>query len=154
MPIRLGVAGTQTIDGIAADEREYTESAVAEILTEFSSDPFFTLVDRESTAEILSEIEFQSTGAVDDEQLADYGRLSGASHLLIMDYERQPQGSVVSIADRRRLVHVETGAILASDSTQIALVWDQGSGTYRTVSSTHNGRPVRIEDGRMLPVGE
>ncbi len=154
--VRLGVAGTQTIDGATAEDGDtgYTESAVAEVLIEFASDPLFTLVDRESTAEILNEIEFQLSGLVDDEQLAEYGRLSGASHLLIMDYERQTQGGIVTITDRRRLVQVESGSVLASDTTQIALVWDQSSATFRTVSSTHNGRPVRIEGGRMLPFAE
>lgn len=151
--VRLGVAATQSIDddGNGADPAEYVDSVAADLLDRFGRDPLFSFVDRESTPEILSELEFQLSGMVDPSQLAEYGRLSGASHLLILDYSRQTQGNLVTITDRRRLVQVETGTALATDTVQIVLLWDSTSAQYRTVSSTHNGRPVSVVDGRMFP---
>lgn len=152
--VRLSVVGSQDIEQADTNEglSEYIDSAVANLLSDFGSHPRFTLVDRDSTAEILGELEFQLSGLVADDELTEYGELSGASHLLILNYSRKTQGSVVTITDRRRLVDIQSGSVLSSDTTQITLLWNQSSATYETMSTLHNGRAVSIVDGRLFPV--
>ncbi len=150
--LRLAVvAATDADEGAMA---AHVDSITVELLDAFGSDPLFTVVNRESTAEVLSELDFQFSGLVDDEQISEYGRLSGANYLLITDYERQELESVLTVSDRRRLVEVETGTVFASDIVQITMIWDVPSAQYRVVSSTHNGRPMTIIGGRMFSVDE
>jgi hypothetical protein len=55
------------------------------------------------------------------------------------------------VEDRRRLLDVRNGTALAADTTVTTFIWDANAVEYREVSSTHNGRPVRIENGRLYP---
>lgn len=150
--IRLSVVGSQVIEQVESDEGlpEYINTVVASLISDFGGDPGFTVVDRDSTAQILGELEFQQTGLVADESLAEYGQLSGASHLLVLENTRQTQGSVVTITDLRRLVDIQSGSVLSTDTIQLTLLWNQNSANYETVSTLHNGRPVSIVDGRLL----
>lgn len=150
----LRLAVVATVDTDAGSITAHIDSVTAELLDEFGSDPLFTLVNRESTAEVLSEIDLQFSGLVDEAQISEYGRLAGASHLLIVDYERQELESLLTVSDRRRLVEVETGTVFASDVVQITMIWDVPSAQYRVVSSTHNGRPMTITGGRMFLIDE
>ena len=145
------VAAGDADDGVTG---AHVDSVTVELLDTFGSDPLFTVVNRDSTAEVLSEIDFQFSGLVDEEQISEYGRLSGANYLLIVDYERRELDSVLTVSDRRRLVEVETGTVFASDVVQITMIWDVPSAQYRVVSSTYNGRPVTITGGRMLSTDE
>gem|GEM_PF-867734 len=124
----------------------------AALLEEFGDDPLFSFVDRDATREILDEIEFQQSGLVDRSQLSEYGRMSGATHLLVVTYERSENDGVLTVSDRRRLLQIETGNVIATDVIQITLLWNASSGVYEVVSSTYNNRPVRIVDGRIYTI--
>ena len=150
----LRLAVVATTEGNDGATTAHVDSVTVELLDAFGSDPLFTVVNRDSTAEVLSEIDFQFSGLVDDEQISEYGRLSGANYLLIVDYERQELESVLTVSDRRRLVEVETGTVFASDVVNITMIWDVPSAQYRVVSSTHNGRPITIAGGRMFSIDE
>jgi hypothetical protein len=128
------------------------QAIVTRLLQRFGRYDDFHLVDRSETEAIVEELEFQMTGLVDEDQLAEYGRLSGATHLLIVEYVRDEQASVLIVEDRRRLLRVQTGTAVAADATVTTLIWDTDTGQYEVVSRKHNGRPVRMEDGRLYAV--
>ncbi|NBB90265.1 MAG: PEGA domain-containing protein [Spirochaetes bacterium] len=122
------------------------------LLERFGSNDSFQLVDRDETEAILEEYEFQMSGLVDESQLNEIGQLAGITHLLVVEYAREEQGSVLTVEDRRRLLDVRDGTALAADTTVTTFIWDANAVEYREVSSTHNGRPVRIENGRLYRV--
>jgi len=78
--------------------------------------------------------------------------MSGATHLLVVTYERSENDGVLTVSDRRRLLQIETGNVIATDVIQITLLWNASSGVYEVVSSTYNNRPVRIVDGRIYTI--
>ena len=119
------------------------------LLERFGSRDSFQLVDRDETEAILEEYEFQMSGLVDESQLNEIGQLAGITHLLVVEYAREEQASVLTVEDRRRLLDVRNGTALAADTTVTTFIWDANAVEYREVSSTHNGRPVRIENGRL-----
>ncbi|MFP3960383.1 MAG: PEGA domain-containing protein [Spirochaetaceae bacterium] len=151
--IRLGLqvrsAGEEESGRRAGPSRN---ALAGQLLERFEAHDGFQLVEREETDAILEEYEFQMSGLVDEEQLNEVGRLSGITHLLIVEYAREEQGSVLTVEDRRRLLDVSDGTAMAADTTVTTFIWDANAMEYRVVSSTHNGRPVRIEDGRLYPV--
>lgn len=121
------------------------------LLERFGLHDSFQLVDRDETEAILEEYEFQMSGLVDESQLNEIGRLAGITHLLVVEYAREEVSSVLTVEDRRRLLDVRNGTALAADTTVTTFIWDANAVEYREVSSTHNGRPVRIENGRLYP---
>jgi hypothetical protein len=121
------------------------------LLERFGSHDSFQLVDRDETEAILEEYEFQMSGLVNESQLNEIGQLAGITHLLVVEYAREEQASVLTVEDRRRLLDVRNGTALAADTTVTTFIWDANAVEYREVSSTHNGRPVRIENGRLYP---
>ncbi len=155
--VRLGITavnenGTDAGQGYSGGEliQTHADSVTAELLTRFGEHPSFVFVDRESTREILNELEFQLSGLVERSQLTEYGRLSGATHILVLDYQRREESGLIRVSDRRRLIQIETGTVLASDSTQVTLLWDASSSQYKVVDSTYNGSPVTIVDRQIF----
>ncbi len=121
------------------------------LLERFGPNDSFQLVDRDETEAILEEYEFQMSGLVDEGQLNEIGRLAGITHLLVVEYARDELSSVLTVEDRRRLLDVRNGTALAADTTVTTFIWNADAVEYREVSTTHNGRPVRIENGRLYP---
>ena len=150
--IRLGLVvrnaeGTES-DRLAGPSRN---TLTGRLLERFGPHDSFQLVDRDETEAILEEYEFQMSGLVDESQLNEIGQLSGITHLLVVEYAREEVSSVLTVEDRRRLLDVRNGTAVAADTTVTTFIWDANAVEYREVSSTHNGRPVRIEDGRLYP---
>jgi hypothetical protein len=148
--VRLGVVVRTGESGSAAGGMS-EDAIIARLLERFGRNESFSIVDRSETEEIAKEFEFQMSGMVDEEQLSEYGRLSGATHLLVVESVRDEQGSVLILEDNRRLLHVESGTALAADATVTTMIWNADRGEYEVVSRTYNGRPIRLEDGRMYP---
>ena len=148
--VRLGVVVRTGESGSGAGGMS-EDAIIARLLERFGRNESFSIVDRSETEEIAKEFEFQMSGMVDEEQLSEYGRLSGATHLLVVESVRDEQGSVLILEDNRRLLHVESGTALAADATVTTMIWNADRGEYEVVSRTYNGRPVRLEDGRMYP---
>ena len=75
----------------------------------------FSVADRDKTDRVLKELGFQMTGAVSAETAKQVGRMTGASHLLFIDFTRFQQASGAYEDDSSvRLVAVESDNVLAS----------------------------------------
>ena len=75
----------------------------------------YSVADRDKTAQVLKELNFQMTGAVSPETAKQLGKLVGASDLLFVSFSRFQEGES-SYLDQTsaRLVDVETDRVLAS----------------------------------------
>jgi hypothetical protein len=75
----------------------------------------YSVADRDKTDRVLKELNFQMTGAVSAETAKQVGRMTGASHLLFVDFTRfQQAGGGYEDDSSVRLVAVETDNVLAS----------------------------------------
>lgn len=82
---------------------------------QFSRCGNYGVVDRDKTDRVLKELNFQMTGAVSAETTKQVGRMTGASHLLFVDFTRfQQAGGGYEDDSSVRLVAVESGGVLAS----------------------------------------
>jgi len=75
----------------------------------------YSVADRSKTDQVLKELGFQMTGAVSAETSKEVGKMTGASHLLFLNFTRfqQPSGAYEDDTNAR-LVNVENGTVLAS----------------------------------------
>jgi hypothetical protein len=75
----------------------------------------YSVADRDATDRVLKELNFQMTGAVSAETAKQVGKMTGASHLLFVDFTRflQPSGDYEDDSSVR-LVTVESDSVLAS----------------------------------------
>jgi hypothetical protein len=75
----------------------------------------YSVADRDKTDRVLRELGFQMTGAVSAETAKQVGRMTGASHLLFVDFTRYQQPSGAYEDDSSvRLVAVESDNVLVS----------------------------------------
>lgn len=75
----------------------------------------YSVADRDKTDRVLRELNFQMTGAVSPETAKQLGKMTGASHLLFVDFTRFQQASGSYEDDSSvRLVAVETDDVEAS----------------------------------------
>lgn len=88
-------------------------STTSRLLRKFSDKENFSLVDRSSIYEVLTEMKFQTTGAVSASDARKIGNLSGATHLLVIELNRfqERQGLLDHIT--QKLIEVETGRVVA-----------------------------------------
>lgn len=77
-----------------------------------------SLVDRNKIRAILDELNFQSTGYISKNTRSKIGELTGATHIVVADFNRfgNPPGFIDVVS--RKLIDVKTGIILASISSQ------------------------------------
>ena len=93
---------------LEADWEQYLLKAIARR-------PDFKVVDRDETDKLMSELRLQSTGAVDPQTARQLGKLAGASHLLVVNYTRYPDGKdAYQDSSTLKLLSVETGAVVAA----------------------------------------
>lgn len=84
----------------------------------------FSVVDRTKTNEILGELHFQMTGAVDSRMMKTVGKMTGATHLLFVSVSRfRTSGNNWSPGGWKdltnlRLVDLESGNVLAAGRTE------------------------------------
>lgn len=75
----------------------------------------YSVVDRSKTNEILGELHFQMTGAVDSSMMKTVGKMSGATHLLFVSVTRYGDGgNGWKDETDLRLVDLESGNLLAT----------------------------------------
>ncbi len=77
-----------------------------------------SLVDRNKIRAILDELNFQSTGYISENTRTKIGKLTGATHIVVADFNRfsNPPGFIDVVS--RKLIDIKTGIILASISSQ------------------------------------
>lgn len=77
-----------------------------------------SIVDRNKIRAILDELNFQSTGYISDNTRVKIGELTGATHIVVADFNRfnNPPGFIDVVS--RKLIDIKTGVILASISSQ------------------------------------
>lgn len=80
--------------------------------------PNFKIVDRNKTEELIKELKFSLSGIISDEFRAEVGRMTGATHILHITFGRFPNqtGSGFNDTTNERLISVETGEVIGSDS--------------------------------------
>lgn len=81
----------------------------------FSWAPNFKLISRKQTEDILKEIKFQNTGAVDEASRAMIGKLSGATHLFSIEMmlDNSNAHQVRAIYKKYELIDIESGETLS-----------------------------------------
>lgn len=88
-------------------------STSSRMLRKFSENKNFRLVDRASIDSILREIKFQSTGAISPDSSKEIGKLSGATHFLVIEMNRfQEKAGFIDLISQK-LIDVETGDVIA-----------------------------------------
>ncbi len=152
LPVRLSVVINPPSNASEVDVTRIRGTHISRLIDTFSQYDDFLVVDRQMTREILKEYEFELSGLVNTDELNQYGRLSGATHLLVIDSNRSEQSSILTVEDRRLLLDVETGAALASDSTVSTFLWESDHVGYRLIRTTHNGYPVRVDNDRLYQI--
>ncbi|WP_300673174.1 CsgG/HfaB family protein [Desulfoluna sp.] len=107
---------------LSKTDGEYLTSA---LLIAATRHPQFTVVERENTSALISEIKLGLSGLMDEETAAEAGRLTGASLLMT--------GRVIQTGSRAdvmlRLIRVETGEVLSAtrlfmEETLLPSAWD------------------------------
>lgn len=75
----------------------------------------FSLVTRDKIMEVLKELNFQSSGYIDPATREKIGKLTGATHILYIDFSRTPrkQKAHTDIISKR-LINVVNGEVLSS----------------------------------------
>lgn len=99
--------------GISSLAISSSESQFFEIL---ESNNIFQLIDRRELNKILSEQKIQSSGLVLAENRRNFGKLLGATHMMIIDVNRFIEGKNIVDHLNRRLIDVESGRTIISIS--------------------------------------
>jgi hypothetical protein len=84
-------------------------------LDSFSHYPLFGILDRSVLDQLLSELNFQSTGAVDIAKVKQVGKIHGATHLLAIDFFRfggDPR--YFKTRETQQLIEIESSRVLAT----------------------------------------
>lgn len=91
------------------------ESECTAVYTQCTGVENFSVVDRSRIRSILDELNFQTTGYVSDQARLQIGKLTGATHFLIVEFSRFPSGyNGFSDMLSKKLIDIETGEVLSS----------------------------------------
>lgn len=88
----------------------------AELFKQFGSSANFVFVDRSSLSKIYDELALSAKPEISDETRTKIGNLTGASHIYMAHFTRSENGANLVNHYAERLVDVETGAVLASQT--------------------------------------
>jgi membrane-associated protease RseP (regulator of RpoE activity) len=83
------------------------------ILRTFGDIENFSLIDRGRLKTVLDEINFGESGYVSDTARVKIGKLTGATHIIAVEYSRYKSGLSYKDSLTQRLIDVETGKILS-----------------------------------------
>lgn len=85
----------------------------------FNDYPSFSLIDRAGIEGVLKELNFQQTGYLSRNDQTKLGELLGLTHILFGSYTRYSANPPYDYCDQLdvRLVEVNTGKVLATDTT-------------------------------------
>ncbi|MCK9555044.1 PDZ domain-containing protein [bacterium] len=91
------------------------ESECAAVYTQCTGVENFSVVDRSRIRSLLDELNFQTTGYVSERARLEIGKLTGATHFLIVEFSRFPSGyNGFSDMLSKKLIDIETGEVLSS----------------------------------------
>jgi hypothetical protein len=86
------------------------------MLNTFSYDTNFSLVDRSHVNKIVNEYQINMSGLVSESEMMQIGKMTGATHLLILSGARYPAEGNDCLDDvTARLIQLESGKVLAID---------------------------------------
>jgi membrane-associated protease RseP (regulator of RpoE activity) len=87
------------------------------LIRSFQISPNFSIVSRETIEKLVQELSVQQSGLVTE--LIKSGKMLGATHLLVIELNRfrTPDSSTQDVTSRR-LIEIETGKTIASESCQ------------------------------------
>lgn len=84
-------------------------------LDNFGERENFILVDRNRLEELLKELHLQGSGVVSSESVKNIGNITGASHIVFVEWFRYANGKDIT---NLRLIEVESGTVLAIDTIE------------------------------------
>lgn len=82
-------------------------------LSNFGERENFVMVDRNRLEELFKELHLQGSGVVSSESVKSIGRMTGASHIVFVEWFRYANGNDIT---NLRLIEVESGIVLAVDT--------------------------------------
>lgn len=92
-------------------EHQVLKKGLAEMLiTDVSSDPAITVVERSRLEEVIAELDLQQTGKIDPATAAQVGKLVGAQYLVMGSLTAQKAAARIDA----KLVRVQTGEVTAT----------------------------------------
>lgn len=102
------------LDAILLDSSPSWNRAVQRGMTDtiigyFVREGSYTVLDRGSYQQIATELEFQSRGFVDDAQVQQFGRQSGAEYIVVIRVGEPARDRFIVTGS---IMHVETGAVV------------------------------------------
>jgi hypothetical protein len=83
------------------------------LLSVFGGNNYFSLVDRLNVDKILEEYKFIMTGLISEEARVKIGKMTGATHLITITYQRTKKNDSCAFNVNARLIDIESGEILA-----------------------------------------
>lgn len=106
------------------DRAQWTASCITlkqsglegKLFAKFGSTPNFVFVDRSSLSKIYDELALSAKLDISDETRNRIGNLTGASHIYMAHFTRSENGPNIVDHYAERLVDVETGSVLASQT--------------------------------------
>lgn len=112
---QVSYVGYPTVDATEVASAKITVGTFYEnmFLSVFGDRENFVLVDRNKSQALLEELRFQESGVVANELVRNIGNITGATHILFVNWSRYNNGKDITQA---RLINVESGAVLATDT--------------------------------------
>jgi hypothetical protein len=105
----LAVFDAILLDDSPSWNRSIQRGMTDTIIGYFVREGSYTVLDRGSYDQIAAELDFQARGFVDDNQVRQLGRQSGAEYIVVI---RVGQPTVTSYLVTASIMHVESGAII------------------------------------------
>jgi hypothetical protein len=103
-------------EGIRHDEQTAMESFY---LNNLGKNAHFSIVDRSRTKAILDEYRLNQTGLVSDTMRLKIGEMTGATHLLDVNFARYKNPQGYNDAINARLIDISSGTVMAVDQMRI-----------------------------------
>ena len=113
-------------------------------LEAFGGHPGFSVVNREGLGDILAEFELQGSAAFDQRSTARFGRMAGASHMLLLSFawRREPGGPYLEDTTVK-LVDLALNTILAVDRIRVVISVEESTGRATVLERWQNGVRLR-----------
>jgi hypothetical protein len=85
------------------------------LLSTFSNNENFKLVDRSVISKIIDEFKFNESGYVSDEMRVKLGKMYGVTHIIICEFSRFKNKNGHEDMIHQKLINVQTGTVDAVD---------------------------------------
>lgn len=142
--------GTAPPEWCETQSRELVVSAVRAILAAYPGSEFVRVIDRSQVDLALDEAEFQATGLANREDQLRLGAFIGATHVYLIEYNREMGRDLRRETRTTTLLELATGRVLAIDRWMTAALRGDDGSWYEGRSL--NGRQYETIDGRRVYV--